>query len=152
MLLGRMTIIMLAAAMLSGCGVKMDIPQDFIRIENDKPSPYSIHAISADGVSIAVRREDNHQEGTLGFWAKAIENVLVNNREYKLVNTEDVVSGKGVSGRMMIFTAKKEGFDYTYISAVFVSKRAVLVAEAGGRSEMVKPLSGELRKSMLTVR
>ena len=109
-------------------------------------------AVSADGVAVGLRTVENPKDGTLAFWSQAIEGEMTGARGYKLEKAEDIAAAGGAPGRLLTFTAQRSGADFTYLLAVYVSGRQVLIAEAGGRSERVAEKIEPIRKSLLSVR
>ena len=135
-----------------GCRPAIDMPDGFVTVEDSDRDPYDLRAVSADGVALGVRRHDNPENGTLDFWAEAVRNELTSGRHYKLAKTEPIESKAGLSGRLLTFTVEKSGTPFTYVVAVYVSSRQVTLAEAGGKTEAVKPRLAAIKEAMATVR
>ncbi len=147
----HVTIALVAAALLAGCQPTMDIPADFVPVEGWEMQ-YPTRAVSADGVVVALREPyDNPKNGTVEFWAAATKGELLQ-RGYKLQSSEEITSRAGLKGRLMTFSADVQGTPFAYLLAVFVDKGRVLVAEAGGKADSVKPKAGALRQAFLSVR
>ena len=148
-----MTLLLLTAALLAGAGCErgFDTPDGFVLVEPDH-SLFTQRAVSADGVTIALRVESNPDDGTLAFWAEAIHNELVDRRGYVLDKRETVTSATGLVGELMSFSAKQELTDMRYMLVVFVDGADVLVGEAGGRAEDVDPQADAIRAALLTVK
>jgi hypothetical protein len=143
---------LIALLMLVGCKTaQMTPPAGFVAVDEVRRGNYDYRAVSADGVVVAVRTEENSRGGDLEFWAKATLNQL-QQQGYKLVNDEGVTSAAGTKGMLLEFTQKRSGTDYAYIVAVFVRPDRVIVPEAGGKSEMVEPVRPEVVKSLLSAR
>ncbi len=140
------------AAALSGClgGTAMEVPGDFVPVE--RCAPYNIKAVSADGVVLAQRTEDNPKNGTLEFWAAAIGNQLSAREGYKLASNVAATSESGVPGRLMTYDALRSGAPFKYLLAVFVKGDKVIVVEAGGRADSVNKLLPQIRTAMMTVK
>jgi len=136
---------------LSGCLPMMNLPRDFIHVEQKDLGDYAIRGVSADGVVVALRSRPNMDNGTLAFWAKAMTNEMTG-RGYKLISSEDVTSNSHLPGRMLTFSVHSRGAPFTYMLAVYVRKDAVLIAEVGGRAEAVKAVEADIQESLLTVR
>ena len=140
-------------SMVAGCGPTMDLPADFVRAHRLGVGGYRVRGVSADGVVAGVRDSyENPANGTLSFWSAAIRNELICSRGYVPVADEAVCSDAGRNGRLMTFQANRSGAEFTYLVAVYVTDRRVYVAEAGGRSETVKPRMANIRKALLSVR
>ncbi len=148
-------ILIAALALAGGCGT-MDLPDNFVAVEDRDLGPYEVRGVSADGMVIAARREDNAENGTLEFWAEAIKRELTG-RGYTLTGSDAVESDGGTPGTLMTFTAQRGGRPYTYLAAVFVTKGTfsdgeVLIAEAGGLTEAMDPRRDDIRTALLSVR
>lgn len=142
-----------AAAVLSGCmggTTTMEVPGNFVPVE--RCEPYTIKAVSADGVVLAQRTEDNPKNGTLEFWAAAIGNQLSAREGYTLADNVAVTSESGVPGRLMTYDALRSGAAFKYLLAVFVKGDKVIVVESGGRAEAVTRLLPQIRIAMMTVK
>ncbi|MCE5326169.1 MAG: hypothetical protein LLG01_07105 [Planctomycetaceae bacterium] len=147
------TITVLAmAAIISGClgGTTMEVPGEFVPVE--RTEPYDLKTVSADGVVLARRTQENPKNGTLEFWAQAIGNQLSAREGYKLADNVAVTSESGVTGRLMTFDALRSGAAFKYLVAVFVKGDKVIVVEAGGRAESVTKLLPQIRTAMMTVK
>jgi hypothetical protein len=150
-----LTIGALAAALpaCGGCALHtMTLPASFVPVDKDYQGTYLVRGVSADGVVVALRREQNPEHGTLEFWTQAVSNRLVTGRSYKAGASEAVKSDAGVPGRLLAFEDQQQGVSYIYIVAVFVQGTDVLVAEAGGKADVVAPRAAEVRKALLSVR
>ena len=145
-------LLLVASAFIPACTARMELPANFVRLEASDRGPYDVRGVSADGVVVALRHYPNPKGGSLEFWAEAVRNELTGGRGYSLEDTEEVKSASGVHGRMMTFAARRRGAAGEYITAVFVTRSKVLVAEAGGKKEALEPRLAEVRKSLLSVR
>lgn len=139
-------IVMVASA---GCQRTMDIPTDFVPAYS---GAHPVWAVSADGVVVALRKPyENPKNGTLEFWAKAAKNELTD-RGYKLASDEEIISESGLAGRLLSFSAEKKGVAFSYLLAVYVHRGEVLIAEAGGKAEAVKPKTEDIKNALFSVR
>ena len=143
-------------AVLGGCGMKIDMPDNFVAVNDHNLGSYDVRGVSADGMVLGARREDNAKNGTLAFWAQAVQRELAT-RNYTLVNSEDVESTGGLAGKLMTFSVNRGGRPFTYMTAVFVKKGLlddgeVIAAEAGGEESVFKPRHDEIRNALLTIR
>jgi len=131
-----------------GCGRSRGLPA---RV--DEPGGlHQMRAVSADGVVLALRSHDNPRQGTLEFWSEAVKNELVGFRGYKLAGKEAIQSQAGRPGKLLSFATEQKGTMFTYMLAVFVPGRQVLIAEAGGKAQAVQPKAEALKKAMLSVK
>jgi hypothetical protein len=137
-----------------GCGgpkAIMDLPADFVPVERAKDG-YELRAVSAEGVVVGLRRQDNPKEGTLEFWSTAVQKNLAARNGYTLTDVTPVTAAAGDAGTLMRFDVTKEGTDLTYLVAVFVRGDDVLVPEAGGQTGAVAAIEADLRQALLSVR
>ena len=139
-----------AAGLAGGCGHGIDTPDGFVSV--DQVGEFQTRAVSADGVVIGLRIQDNPDDGTLEFWSTAIENEITDRRGYELVDTEAVINEAGTPGTLMTFDAKRETLEMAYMLAVFVDGSDVLVAEAGGPADAFAPHKDAIRAALLTAR
>jgi hypothetical protein len=140
----------LACLAVCGCEPKMKMPVGFVEVPSNQLGIYKQRAVSADGVVIALREEDNHKGANLDFWATAVRNELVERRGYRLVKDEPLSRSGDVApdGRLFTFAAKRAGVEFTYLTAVYVAGGRVTIAEAGGKAETVSPMLEAIRKSL----
>ena len=142
-----------AATIIGGCvPSKMEIPDSFMRVDKDKLGPYEMRAISAYGVVLACRTQANPSRGSLEFWADAAKNEITDRQGYSLIDDSAVESDTALPGRLMTFARTKKGAKLAYMLCVFVKGDRVILAEAGGRADAVKPLNAELRAALQSVR
>ena len=139
--------IVLVGAALGGCEAKMQFPTGFVEVEKYDLGPYDQRAVSADGVVMALRSETNPKNASLDFWGKAIRDELIEQRGYALSKDESVQAADGRQGKLMTFTALRSGVEFTYMVAVYVTVKTVLIAEAGGKSEKIAPRMADFRKA-----
>ena len=148
--------VLAALAVIGGCGMQMDMPENFVTVDNLNLGSYEVRGVSADGLVLAARREENADNGTLAFWSQAVKRELAS-RNYTLADSEDVESAGALTGKLMTFSTNRGGRPFTYMTAVFVKNDLlndgeVFVAEAGGEASVLKPRKDEIRNAMLTIR
>ena len=147
--------IMFGLALLGGCGSAMELPASFVELGSQDDGSYGrnyvVRGVSPEGVIIALRKIDNPKNGTLEFWAKAIENEL-SQEGHSLVENSPVRSDAGTGGRLMTFSSVHQGEEFTYMLAIFVEGERILVAEAGGKAVDVKKHAEDINKSLLTAK
>ena len=100
---------------------QMDIPDNFVVVDDYNRGAYEVRGVSTDGMVLAARSEDNAENGTLAFWAEAVKRELAS-RNYTLANSQDVESARGLAGKLMTFSVNRGGRPFTYMTAVFVNK------------------------------
>ena len=146
-----LTFAAVAAAMLGGCSHSMQLPEMFVKVEQPGMGPYEFRAVAPDGVVLALRVQKNSQGGSLAYWAEAIRNELTG-RGYKLANSESITGDSGRAGQLLSFTADKSGKEFTFLIAAYVQGGEILIAEAGGKTEAMKPRAEPIRKALLSAR
>lgn len=87
-------------------------------------------AVSPDGVTFTVRDEDNDPRADLDFWREAMA-VHLAKAGYKKIAEGDLLA-KGRTGHYLELAAPFGTEDYSYLVAVFVAGKHLIVAEAGG--------------------
>lgn len=145
------TMLIAAGAGLAGCSPELTVPVGFVEVDEGY-SLYDMRAVSADGVVIALRTEDNPKRGTLAFWAKAVEKEFAARPGYKLAAVENITSVTGQAGTLLTFDVTKEATDLKYMIVVYVRPDTVVIAEAGGPGEAVTDIQADLRAAMLSMR
>jgi len=130
----------------------MTLPGEFVSVDEADRGLYEIRAVSADGVVLALRRQDNRAGGTLAFWTRAVTDEMVAGRGYALSADDAVTAADGRNGRTLTFTTKRRGVDYTYLLTLFAGRRTILITEAGGKADAVKAHLDEIKKAMLTAK
>jgi hypothetical protein len=141
-------------ALLTGCEPVGDfaLPEHFVKIDDPHDrDEYDVRGVSADGVVLGVRSEENLSNGTLAFWTEAMTNELTG-RGYTLESTEDVTSAAGAQGKLLTWSTTSHGRSFTYVQALLVTQRNVTIAEAGGRSKAMAARSQDIRDALLSAK
>jgi hypothetical protein len=112
-----------------GRGFGIETPDGFAELESN--DDYRYRATTAEGVVLAVRREDNDPKGGLDFWASAVENEL-STRGYEKITAKDIQSKNGIPGKQLRYKVSKNGRPNVLWVAVFVTGSRVVVLETGG--------------------
>jgi hypothetical protein len=133
-------------ALCGGCSRGFDIqtPDGFAELDE---GDYSYRATSAEGVVIAVRREDNDPEGNLAFWSAAVDYEL-RRKGYSAVSSKDVKSGGGVSGKQIRYTLTREGRPNVLWATVYVTGGHVTVVEAGGDAAHFEHVEADVERAI----
>jgi hypothetical protein len=134
------------AVALGGCtrDVGIQTPESFAELDE---GDYAYRATSAEGVVIAVRREDNDPKGTLAFWSSAIDYEL-RRKGYSAQSAKSVKSADGVAGKQIRYSASREGRPSVLWTTVFVSGGNVIVVEAGGDAAHFEGVESEVEKAI----
>ena len=141
------------AALAGGCwGSPLQMPAGFVAVGRGDLGGFDARGVSADGVALGLRTENNPRGGTLEFWSQAIENEMTAGRGYRLMSAHDVTGLAGARGKLLTFSVTRQGAAFTYAVAVFVDDAKVTVAEAGGKEEPYKKHAQAVREALLSVR
>jgi hypothetical protein len=145
--------IALLVPLLAGCAA-MQPPQGYAVLPAGGDLVFA--AVSPAGNRLVVRRHENPEGGTLGFWTEAIRRELVEGRGYRLVGTRELEAG-GEPGAELLFELEKPSGAWSYLVAVFLRagflrSSAVVVAEAGGESGSFREDLPKVRASLATLR
>ncbi len=145
--------ILAAALALGGCIHSFDLPAGFARVPTKLDNDiYHTRGVSADGVVIALRAAKKPENSDLDFCAKATVNRLTSAGQYRLVENEEITTEAGLDGRLMTFSTERHGVEFTYVAAVFVTDGELLIAEAGGKTALVKRDWDKIIRAIKTVR
>jgi hypothetical protein len=145
--LGLCSAVMLSALFsLAGCtrGVDIQTPESFAELDE---GDYAYRATSAEGVVIAVRREDNDPKGNLAFWSAAVDYEL-RRKGYTAKSSKDVKSADGIAGKQIRYNATREGRPSVLWTTVYVSGGDVIVVEAGGDAAHFEGVESEVEKAI----
>jgi len=142
-----------ATVAAAGCAAHtMTLPANFVPFDKPGAGPYIVRGVSADGVVAGLRTQENRKEATLDFWAEAVKNELVEGRGYKFQAAEDIRAAGGQAGRLLSFTSESSGVDFTYLVALYVLPDTIILAEAGGKTDALKPKLADIKKALATVK
>jgi hypothetical protein len=124
-------VLLLAFCLATGC------VHTFVKNGNLIPegfAPYTkareIKAASPEGVTYRVRSEDNKPFAQLPFWKEALKKRMLD-AGYIFLN-EAPIKTDGEKGYLLELTAPYGAQDYTYLVAVFVREKKIVIAEAAG--------------------
>ena len=145
-------LMLLTAVGVTGCAHTMDMPEGFVPVDDMESGAYAVRGVSADGMVVALKVREIPKESSLGFWTTAVTNELVDARGYVPGKTEDVTSASGVAGRLLSFTTEQKGVAFTYMVVLLPNGRKLLLAEAGGKSNIVNPKKDAILKALLSAK
>lgn len=142
--------VLLAAAAL-GCGPGFEIttPAGFAELEDQED--YGYRATSAEGVVVAVRREDNRPYGDLAFWSGAVDAEL-RRAGYVAEKALEVKTADGVSGRQIRYRREIAGRPHAFWATVFVTETVVVTIEAGGDQAHFEKLEKAVAEAIASLR
>ena len=127
---------------VAACSFKAATPPGFVELPDQEV--YDYRATTADGVVIGIRELDHEPEGELAFWVAAIEKQLRERRGYALLETRDVVTARGLSGKQLRFGHDQGRDPHLYFVTIlieeggFLSRSKLFLIEAGGKKELME--------------
>ncbi len=110
---------------------RVTTPPGFVAIpsQNLRTANAVYKAVAADGAVIVMRIQRQQPEGDLAFWAAALENELRFQRNYELIDQDDVMTQDGPA-RVLYFRTGYDDEAFRYTLAVFVAQDTVVTIEA----------------------
>ena len=117
------------------CGRPFDVKTSpgFVELEHQAPT-YQYRATSPEGVVVGVRVIDleGDNAGDLAFWTRALMLQLRDVRGYALVESKDVKSRDGTTGKELRFGHDEDGKAFVSRLELFVKDKRLFLFEAGG--------------------
>lgn len=133
-----LSVSLLAATLLAGCGRPFDVKTSarFVELEEES-STYEYRATTADGVVVGIRAVeiDPDRGGNLAFWVEAIEQRMRRIGGYALLGKADVRAGS-LRGKQIRFGRDEGERPYRYTVSLFLDDDYLYVVEAGGAQEV----------------
>lgn len=126
-------------------------PSGFVELDEDSEK-YDYRATTADGVVIAIRALDHEPKGELAFWVAAIERQLREWNGYALLETRDVKTNQGLTGKQLRFGRDEGSVAHLYYVTLFVTKKKLFVIEAGGRKDLMEREAAALDQAVAQFR
>ncbi|MBM80483.1 MAG: hypothetical protein CMJ78_07810 [Planctomycetaceae bacterium] len=108
------------SAYLTGM-VRLDLPDSFVVIDQQK---HELKATTADNAKLWLREFVINKHAELEFWAKAVNNHLVENRGYELVEQQHIEDQQGKKGIELTFDTRSSKNRYTVM--VFADEMKLL--------------------------
>lgn len=96
--------------------------------------PGRFQAVSPDDVAFRVRSARNKPAAELDFWTEALENRMVA-AGYRVRESGSVTAASGETGTLLELGAANGEQDQTYLVAVFVDGRHLIIVEATGEAD-----------------
>lgn len=125
------------ATLTTGCATAhLDTPSGFAAHDDDPI--YDFRASDGEGVVVAVRTEKNDPKGDLAYWTAALD-VQLRKAGYEALEAQDVTSADGHGGKQIRYVIDVDGRELVFWLSVFVTKREVVLVEAGGDAEFFGP-------------
>jgi len=119
-----------ASSLLPG-GISIGPLDDFLVVKKDREE---LKAITPDASKLWLRQFEVSRQSKLDFWAKALENDLVNNRGYALVEKRPVEDRRGHDGMEFTFDVVMRGTTHRYLIAVYVLDGPIWKSDAAVRT------------------
>lgn len=117
----------------SGSTSSSPVPEGF--------APYTdssqVKAVSPEGVVYRVRREAHQPRAELTFWKEALKNRMLDAGYIFLA--EAPISAGERPGYLLELTAPHGPQDLTYLTAIFVREREIVIVEAAGEVTAFAP-------------
>ena len=105
---------------------RAESPEGFAPYKGRRP----YRAVSADGVMYRVRYEKNKPKAELAFWKEALKSRMID-AGYRF-QAESDLEVSGHPGYLLELAAPLGTQDYTYLNAIFVHGRKLVIVEASG--------------------
>jgi len=142
------SLLLLACAVLGACAVPMDLPKEFLRLQDSA----DFRAVTGDDARVWLRRFDDANAATLEFWTQALEHDFRLQRGYELVGKGEVKNRDGQGGRWFECSANVRGERVGYLVAIWVDGTEITVVEFAARAEVFKARVEAVRTALGTVR
>lgn len=138
-----------ATVLASGCaGPQLATPTGFAANPSDKA--YDYRASDGEGVVLAVRRHKNQLRGDLEFWTSALD-VRLQSAGYEATERRSITSADGHTGTQLRYTLDDGGRALDFWVTLFVTKRHVVVVEAGGDQQLLAPKASTVQEAIASV-
>lgn len=127
------------ALLATGCGrpFQMKTAPAFIELESQHGEGYLYRATTPDGVVLGVRVIEDEDRGDLPFWVRSITLQLRDIKGYALLESSDVKSADGTSGKRLRFGSDEGKRPYLYDVMIYRTASRLFLVEAGGPKEQV---------------
>ncbi len=122
------------------------VPAGYVSVPTQGDEVLSV--VAATGNRMVVKQHVNPPEGTLEFWRDAVRNELVDGRGYEVMESKGVARAAGVPAWEMLFRVVRQEGAYLYLVTIRVDGHSVIVAEAGGQEDSIRPDLDVLRQAM----
>lgn len=140
-------LLLLLLAVGCGGGLRVETPAGFVELE-EEDSRYHYRATTADGLVLAAREIPHEPKGSLEFWTKATENKLRDRGGYSLLEKKPAKTSGGLEGTTLRFGHDEGRTPHLYQVSLFVTEKAIVVFEVGGRKELVEASEKEIAAAL----
>lgn len=142
-------LLFVTGVILSGCATaRMDAPEAFAVFDGER----TFVSTSPEGVVLRARLEDNNPEQDLSFWSEALERNLIDSGYIAVEDGSGSFEAPSGDGRYFQWLAPVGREDWFYLTAVTVSGKWIVVAEAAGPYEYYRDHQASLLESLTTLR
>ncbi len=147
-----------AALLIASCGgPRVRAPEGFAPLERGffAAGAYVLRAMSPEGMRFQVRAVKNEPRQDLAFWGEALRTHLVNegyrpSGEPQGFTTDD--SGRrAIEGRLLEWVMPYGAETWSYLTAVVVAGRRILIVEAAGERALYEKHRAAVLASLRTL-
>jgi hypothetical protein len=111
----------------AGCRMAIEAPEEFLQMSSNARE---LRLTTAGEARLWVREFTDPDRGDLDFWAKALQNDLVERRGYRLVETGTLTDARGSEGIATRYETTLGGETCGYLTAIWV--------DAGGGEHTIR--------------
>ena len=111
---------------------------------------FEFRAVSPEGVVYRVRSEDSDRRAELAFWREALKKRMLDAGYTFILESDIRASGK--AGYLLELAAPQGTVDYSYLMAIFVDGKKLVIAEAAGEVTKLKERRAALVEAMTAIR
>ena len=129
--------------------LKVQPPAGFAEAELGKGAAY--RALSPEGLLFRVRLFPNEPEKTLSFWSETLKNHLVK-EGYRPNGEAQAFQAGETAGAAFEWVVPYGNESYLYLTAVLVTGKQIVLAEAAGPSALFTRHRQSLSESLKTIR
>lgn len=141
----------IAMSLSSGCtSLRIQPPERFL-VLGDSGSDM-IRATTPDGGKLRIHKAKTPENGTLDFWAEAVQHDLINSRGYEYISNEPITTESGLEGTCQTYHVHTDGRPHGYMIGVFAKPNSVLVAEFVAPAAVFESNREAVIKSLHTLR
>jgi len=141
--------LLLPALAFAAPRLKVQPPEGFAEAEPGKDAAY--RALSPEGMLYRVRLFRNEPEKPLGFWGEALKNHLVK-EGYRLNGEGRAFQAGETAGTAFEWVVPFGTESYLYLTAVLVTSKRIIVAEAAGPYALFTRYRQGLDQSLQSIR
>lgn len=140
---------LIAALLCAGAGCAapyvLEAPPAFKRYHDTR----AFEMITADGVLLKIREEDNYPRADLGFWRDALKGHL-DARGYAFKSERCFETQRRLAGCTLDFVVPRGAEDWVMSETLFVEGDTVFLVEVAGPFERYAAVEPELKRALET--